>query len=86
MDHEQFEERLGLAERLYEISEDPDETLYWCGFSRGLRRAYLGRRFSSDTDHFAWLAFREDSDRCVSELGRGYRAGLGVVISGRAEN
>ena len=81
MDQEQFEEQLQIAQNNSRSAQQP---LYWCGYARGLRRAYLGRRFSSDTDHFAWLEFRKDADPCVAELGRGYRDGLAAVVSGRA--
>jgi hypothetical protein len=82
MDYEQFKEQLQLAKENYQPAAS--EQLYWCGFARGLRRAYLGRRFSTDTDHFAWLEFRDDADPCVAELGRGYRDGLAAVVSSRA--
>jgi hypothetical protein len=80
VDHEQFQDRLRVAQGNYEAESEP---LYWCGYARGLRRAYLGRRFSTDTDHLAWLEFKEDQDPCGAELGRGYRDGLTAVICAR---
>ena len=72
MTEEQFEDQLLVAQKKYTESG----SLYWCGFTRGLQRAYLGRRFSKDTDHVAWLDFPRDADPYVAELGRGYRDGL----------
>jgi len=79
MTQEQFEEQLRIAQK----NREESGSLYWCGFTRGLQRAYLGRRFSKNTDHFAWLDFPHDADQCVAELGRGYRDGLQAVISYR---
>ena len=80
MDDDTFNALLRKAESAVDCGAD---ALYWCGFSRGLRRAHFGRRFSSNTDHFAWLDFARDTDPCVSELGRGYRDGLEASASGR---
>ena len=79
MTKEQFEEQLRIAQKNHEDFV----SLYWCGFVRGLQRAYLGSRFSKNTDHFAWLDFPRDADQSVAELGRGYRDGLEAVISYR---
>jgi hypothetical protein len=76
---DQFEEQLQIAQK----NHKEFASLYWCGFARGLQRAYFGSRFSKNTDHFAWLDFPRDADRCVAELGRGYRDGLQAVISYR---
>ena len=78
MEKEQFEELLQIARENHKKSA----SLYWCGFARGLQRAFLDR-FSNNTDHFAWLEFPRDSDPCVAELGRGYRDGMEAVISYR---
>jgi hypothetical protein len=78
MTKEQFEKELQIARKNHKESA----SLYWCGFARGLQRAYLDR-FSSNTDHFAWLEFRHDADPCVAELGRGYVDGINAVISYR---
>jgi hypothetical protein len=59
------------------------DAIYWSGFKRGLLRAYHGQRFSSNTDHYAWLDFPHDRDPVVAALGRGYRDGLEAVISGK---
>ena len=83
MTKEQFEEQLKMARTKHKELA----SLYWCGFARGLQRAFLGNRFSKNTDHFAWLDFACDPDQCVAELGRGYRDGLRTVVSyGMPEN
>ena len=79
MTNEEFKEQLQIAQK----NQKESASLYWCGFARGLPRAYLGRRFSKNTDHFAWLDFQRDADECVAELGRGYRDGLQALISYR---
>jgi hypothetical protein len=74
---EEFEEILSRAEATYA----ENAPLYWCGFRRGLRRAFLGQAASSQIDHFAWLDFPRDPDPCVAELGRGYMDGLEAVVA-----
>jgi len=74
---DEFEDILQRAEATYA----ENAPLYWCGFRRGLRRAYLGHAASSQIDHFAWLDFFRDGDACVAELGRGYIDGLEAVVS-----
>ena len=83
MTKDEFEEVLLQAEATYA----ENAPLYWCGFRRGLRRAFLGHAASSQIDHFAWLDFYRDADSCVAELGRGYIDGLEAVVSfGRTGN
>ena len=77
MTKDEFEDILGRAEATYA----ENAPLYWCGFRRGLRRAFLGHAASTQIDHFAWLDFHSDSDACVAELGRGYLDGLEAVVS-----
>ena len=77
MTRDEFEDILTRAEANYA----ENAPLYWCGFRRGLRRAYLGHAASSQIDHFAWLDFFRDQDPCVAELGRGYIDGLEAVVS-----
>lgn len=80
MTPEEFQQALASADAMAQAGREP---AYWCGFKRGLQRAHLGRRFSSNTDHYAWLDFSRDVDPFVAQLGRGYRAGLQAVVSGR---
>lgn len=77
MTQDEFDEILSRAEATYA----ENAPLYWCGFRRGLRRAFLGHAASSQIDHFAWLDFYRDDDACVAELGRGYIDGLEAVVS-----
>lgn len=80
MNQDEFDEELRYAESRLEATPEP---FYWSGYKRGLQRAYLGGRFSSTTDHFAWLDLRHDRDALLAELGRGYRDGLEAVVTGR---
>ena len=83
MKPEDAERELDFAEAMAGQCAAPPEPLYWCGYRRGLRRALYGRRFSSNMVHYAWLEFRDDSDPVLAELGRGYLAGIEVVVSGK---
>ena len=74
---DEFDDILRRAEETYA----ENAPLYWCGFRRGLRRAFLGHAASSQIDHFAWLDFYRDPDPCVAELGRGYVDGLEAVVA-----
>jgi hypothetical protein len=81
MSPEKFQQAMARADAMTLAGREP---AYWCGYKRGLQRAYLGRRFSTNTDHYAWLDFARDADPFVVQLGRGYRAGLEVVASGQS--
>lgn len=80
MTPDEFERALASADAMALAGREP---AYWCGFKRGLQRAHHGRRFSSNTDHYAWLDFTRDGDPFVAQLGRGYRAGMQAVVSGQ---
>ena len=75
---------LEFAEMMATQHTAPSEPLFWCGYRRGLRRALYGRRFSSNMVHYAWLEFRQETDPILSELARGYIAGIEAVVSGRS--
>jgi hypothetical protein len=75
----EFDEELRLAR--HRCAEEG--SLYWCGYARGLRRAFLGSGASTQIDHFAWLDFLRDEDPRVAELGRGYVDGMEAVVSVR---
>ena len=79
MTKEEFEKEYELARRRC----DEEDSLYWCGYSRGLRRAFIGNEASTQIDHFAWLDFMKDEDCRVWELGRGYYDGMEAVVSAR---
>ena len=81
MSPEEFQRTLARVDAMTQAGHYP---AYWCGFRRGLQRAHHGRRFSTNTDHYAWLDFAHDADPFVAQLGRGYRDGLDAVASGRS--
>jgi hypothetical protein len=68
MSPEDFECEVRLATTMRDESSDAP---YWSGYRRGLMRARFGRRFSTNTDHVAWLEFRNSDDPVIASLGRG---------------
>ena len=80
MTDEEFEAEL---QRAVGMMNSRDERLYWCGYKRGLLRARQGRRFSSNTEHFAWLELRACDEPLLAELARGYADALQAVIDGK---
>jgi hypothetical protein len=80
MNTDDFDRELQLATSMRDGAKD---SLYWCGYRRGLLQARFGRRMFSHDNHFAWRAFKEDDDPLLAELGRGYLDGLNTVINGK---
>ena len=80
MDADDFESELKFATSMQNGAHD---ALYWSGYRRGLLRARLGSRFSSNSNHFAWRDFKGDDDPIVAELGRGYVDGINTVVNGK---
>ena len=76
MDQQTFKSKLFYCEVMLETENRPD---YWTGHIRGLRRAYHGEQFGTDAEHALWLSLSISDDTSRSELGRGYRDGLGLA-------
>lgn len=71
MDFDHFKTQMAKAKTFIDLHQNTD---YWTGYQRGLRRAYHGETFGTEEEHAQWLAFVDDSGR--EDLGRGYRDGL----------
>jgi hypothetical protein len=83
MSPEDFECEVRLATTMRDESSDAP---YWSGYRRGLLRARFGRRFSTNTDHVAWLEFRNSDDPLIASLGRGYTDGVQTVLTGSPQH
>ena len=58
---------------------------YWAGFLRGLRRGYHGENFGTDEEYKKWWAIADEDDLARQERGKGYRAGLRCAKMGGRE-
>jgi hypothetical protein len=76
---EEFEKAYELARQRFA----EEDSLYWRGYARGLRGAFLGNDGSAQVSHFAWLDFMMDEDCRDWELGCGYFDGMKAVVSAR---
>ena len=68
MNQNQFEQKMRKAQVLARL-QDSD---YWAGYHRGLRRLFHGERFGTPAEHEKWLALSDDRER----LGQGFRDGF----------
>ncbi len=75
MDEQTFQSFLRRAQ----AAQAGDDSGYWRGYQRGLRRAYHGEAFGSSNEHRLWLEFAGSGGPLKAALGRGYRDGLAGV-------
>lgn len=73
MEKGHFQREMMKAQNFIELGEDSD---YWMGYQRGLRRRYHGEIFGTDEEHEMWMQLYEDSDDVRAARGRGYRDGF----------
>ena len=73
MQQREFEREMHRAAAMRAAGDRPD---YWAGYTRGLRRAYHGKRFGTDDEHRLWLAQADSEDDQRRDCGQGYRDGL----------
>lgn len=73
MNKSQFEREMHRAAAMSAGGDRPD---YWAGYVRGLRRAFHGERFGTESEHALWLAQADSQDDQRRERGQGYRDGL----------
>lgn len=71
MNEAEFKHEMSKAESFQELAENSE---YWKGYARGLRRNYHGENFGTEEEHQQWLNLVNDPTR--KEMGDGYRAGL----------
>jgi len=74
MDKKTFLHEMARADTMRHV--DPPRAEYWCGFTRGLRRAHHGERFGTAAEHDLWLAAADSDDPTRADRGRGYRDGM----------
>lgn len=71
MDEQTFKREMTKAQASHGLGENTD---YWQGYMRGLRRNYHGEKFGTDEEHEKWLSLIDAPYR--KELGQGYRDGF----------
>ena len=76
MDDTTFKNFLSWADTLRCISPG-DESEFWAGYMRGLRRLHHGEAFGTDAEHELWHGIPTDEpDLTRRARGEGYRAGF----------
>jgi len=83
MKQSDFEHNMHGAKQISELSEEPHDHDYWCGYQRGLRRHHHGEKFGTAEEHALWMAAAgQTRDEQRRHRGLGYRAGFdGMSIS-----
>lgn len=80
MEERKFQELMLRADTLRGVSQAPEDTEFWGGYVRGLRRFYHAEAFGTDGEHKAWHGIPADEPDLVRRArGEGYRAGLSGV-------
>ncbi len=57
MDRSVFEQNMNYAKTMHSIGEQSE---YWNGYMRGLRRRYHGENFGTEEEHQLWLTANGD--------------------------
>ena len=71
-----FESLLKDAEAQRKATSDPGEAEYLTGYIRGLRRAYHGTAFGTESEHKLWSSLIARRDHYGQKRGQGYLDGL----------
>ncbi len=80
MESSTFKNWMLRADTLRGVSLDPDDSEFWAGYMRGLRRLYLGEKFETEEQHVLWFGIDQDEpDMTRRSRGEGYRAGFAGV-------
>lgn len=75
-----FENWMLRADTLRGVSFNSDDSEFWTGYMRGLRRLHHGEKFGTDDEHLAWMGIDPDEyDMSRRARGEGYRAGFAGV-------
>ena len=78
---------LSLMMKARKFSGLGEQSDYWHGYQRGLRRGYQGELFGTEAEHKLWMRLADDGpDRASRERGRGYRDGLSACAAAAQEN
>jgi hypothetical protein len=74
MTEKEFQTNMRAAKTFQGLSVVADESDFWTGYQRGLRRHYHGEKFGTPIEHSKWMSLIHDDIR--RELGLGYRMGF----------
>ena len=73
MDESKFKSEMAKAKTFHDLGENTD---YWRGYMRGLRRRYHGENFGTNEEHQLWLTANGDETR--RQRSQGYRDGFNL--------
>ncbi len=76
MTEQQFQSSMRAAKTFQGLSDAPNDSDFWSGYQRGLRRLYHGEKFGTENEHLLWLSLVDSVDEASKAGGRGYRAGF----------
>ncbi len=80
MDASIFKNWMLRAGTLKDVSLEPDDSDFWVGYMRGLRRLYHGEKYGTDAEHELWFGIDPDEpDMTRRARGEGYRAGFAGI-------
>jgi hypothetical protein len=73
MTEQKFKSEMRRAKEMERKETDPDRSMYWAGYQRGLQRAFYGEKFKSPEEHTFMMSLIHKPDARSKEFGRGYR-------------
>jgi len=80
MENSTFKNWMLRADTLRGVSLQQEDTEFWAGYMRGLRRLYHGEKFGTAAEHELWFGISADEyDMTRRSRGEGYRAGYAGV-------
>jgi hypothetical protein len=73
---------LSLMMKARKFSGLGEQSDYWHGYQRGLRRGYQGELYGTEAEHELWMGLADNGpDKASRERGRGYRDGLSACAA-----
>lgn len=77
MDQKEFQTNIRAADMFRRLTDKIEETEFWAGYMRGLRRNYHGKRFGTEKEHALWMSLADDDRDLTRKMrGLGYRIGF----------
>ena len=77
MTEQEFQRNMSGAESFKNLADNPNDSSYWEGYVRGIRRNYHGESFGTTNEHALWLSLAEETgDDQRRFRGIGYQAGI----------
>lgn len=73
MTERDFQTNASAAKTFSELGNDSE---FWAGYVRGLRRNHHGEKFGTAEEHALWMSAADSSDQSRKMRGLGYRAGF----------